>query len=227
MRMALDNIYFDCLLRIGASFLCGLLLGLERKTRQHTVGMRTLVLISVSSCVLSMLSVKIAMIPGVPAGDPTRICAGIVTGIGFLGGGAILHHGQNIRGLTTAAIVLMAMAEGIACGAGEYFIVVVSLLLILTSLLILEKIEWKHFPAEKTKILTLEYDTHSFDLENVKNAIKTSGIMIKDSNMEESFSDQRCVLRFSVKASGDFDLFTLSEKLKSDCSLSKISISEV
>ena len=225
--MSLENIYLDCILKIASSFICGLLLGLERKSRQHTVGMRTLVLISVSSAVLCMLSIKNAMIPGVPEGDPTRITAGIVTGIGFVGGGAILHHGLNVRGLTTAAIVLMAMALGVACGAGQYFIAGFSLILVLTSLLILEKIEWKLFPAEKTKTLTLIYTDSSFNFEEIKNTIKKSGVMIKDSNIEESVTENTFIFRFSVKASGDFDLLSLSNKLKTNPSLVKISLSEI
>ena len=225
--MTFDNFYLDCIVKIASSFLCGLLLGLERKSRQHTVGMRTLVLISISSSILCMLSIKNSMIPGVPTGDPNRITAGIVTGIGFLGGGAILHHGLNIRGLTTAAIVLMAMALGVACGAGQFFIAGFSLILVLTSLLILEKIEWKLFPAEKTKTLTLIYTDASFDFEKIKEIIKNSGVMIKDSNMEEAVEEHTFIFRFSVKASGDFDLLSLSEKLKTNPALKKISLSEI
>ena len=225
--MNLDNFYLDCILKIGTSFVCGLLLGLERKTRQHTVGMRTLSLISVSSCILCMLSIKIPQLPGVPQGDPTRITAGIVTGIGFLGGGAILHHGLNIRGLTTAAIILTAMALGVSCGAGQFFIAGITLSLLLISLLILEKIEWKLFPLEKTKILTLVYTDRPKDIPEIKNSIKNLGLMIKDSNMEESLAENTFTFSFSVKASGDFDLSTLTCELKKDPALSKISISDI
>ena len=147
--MSFDNYYIDCLVRIGCSFICGLLLGIERKTRQHPVGLRTLILISVSSTLLSIFSVLIANNPDIP-GDPTRVAAGVVTGIGFLGGGAILHQGLNIRGLTSAAVIWTAAALGLACGIGQFFIVGITLLVSLISLVLLEKVEYKLFPAEKS-----------------------------------------------------------------------------
>ena len=108
--MIFSNIYIEYSARIAASFFCGLLLGFERKTRQHSVGMRTLILISVSSSLLAMLSSIITLEPRVTGGDPTRVAAGVVTGIGFLGAGAILRQGMNIKGLTSAAIIWTAAA---------------------------------------------------------------------------------------------------------------------
>ena len=106
---AFDNFYLDCIVKLGAAFLCGLLLGLERKRRFHSVGMRTLILISVSSMLLGIISYTMADL-GAVKGDPTRIAAGVVTGIGFIGGGAIMHLGMNIKGLTSAAIIWAACA---------------------------------------------------------------------------------------------------------------------
>ena len=79
---AFENFYLDCIVKLGAAFLCGLLLGLERKRRFHSVGMRTLILISISSMLMGMISYIMAE-RGVVTGDPTRIAAGVVTGIGF------------------------------------------------------------------------------------------------------------------------------------------------
>ena len=70
----------ECAIKIFASFLCGFILGIERKSRQQVVGMRTLILISVSSTILSILSIYMAHITDVPNGDPTRIVAGVVSG---------------------------------------------------------------------------------------------------------------------------------------------------
>ena len=102
-------------IRLIISFLCGLLLGIERKSRQNAVGIRTLVLISVSCCLLSILSVYVAQTYSTDTGkgDPTRIISTVITGIGFIGGGAILKQGLNIRGLTTVAIILTKAAIGL------------------------------------------------------------------------------------------------------------------
>lgn len=107
------ELYIDYAIRIGVSFICGFCLGIERKSRQHSVGIRTLVLISISSCLLSILSIYMAESFNV-TGDPTRIAAGVASGIGFIGGGAIMRYGLNIRGLTTAAIIFTASAVGLA-----------------------------------------------------------------------------------------------------------------
>ena len=91
-----------CTVRLLLSFVAGCILGLERKFRMQFVGMRTLVLICVSSSLLMMLSVYTVQIAVPLSGDPARIAAQVVSGIGFLGAGAILRHGLNVRGLTSA-----------------------------------------------------------------------------------------------------------------------------
>ena len=118
MEFFFDNI-LDISLRFALSMICGILLGIERKSRQNAVGIRTLVLISISCCLLSLLSVFIAENASIQ-GDPTRIASTTVSGIGFIGAGAILKQGLNIRGLTTAAIIFTAAAVGLSCGAGFY-----------------------------------------------------------------------------------------------------------
>src|SRR5574344_1733306 len=147
--MSTGNFYLDCIIRLAFSFVCGFALGLERKTRQHTVGMRTLILISTSCTLMAVLSVYMTQNSGTSGGDPTRIAAGVVTGIGFLGGGAILRQGMNIRGLTSAAIIFTAAAIGLCCGAGLYIPSFITLAISLISLFILQKFEHRFFPAEK------------------------------------------------------------------------------
>lgn len=225
--MTLDNFYLDCLLKIGTSFACGILLGIERKSRQHTVGMRTLMLISVSSSVLTMMSSIITKIPDITGGDPTRIAAGIVTGIGFLGGGAIIQYGLNIRGLTSAAIIFTAAALGIACGTGQYFIAGTTIFIILFALVILEKVERKFFPAEKRKSLVLEFSDSDIVFSKIVEEIKNSGLVIKDTNMSESIEKQKYIIKLTVKAPGDFDITKITKKLSESGKLVKISISDI
>lgn len=93
---------------------CGAVIGAEREKRLKPVGLRTMILISFGSAVFTMLSVSLAGAPG----DPSRIAAQIVSGIGFLGAGAILRGGGGVRGLTTAATVWAAAAIGVTVGAG-------------------------------------------------------------------------------------------------------------
>jgi putative Mg2+ transporter-C (MgtC) family protein len=93
----------------------GALIGLEREIHDHPAGMRTHLLVSLGSAGFTVLS--IAAFPA-PGADPARIAAQIVTGVGFLGAGAILKEGATIRGLTTAASLWAVAAVGMAAGAG-------------------------------------------------------------------------------------------------------------
>lgn len=84
----LENPLYDCLLKVAVSFFCGIVLGIERRTRQQFIGLRTLILICVSSCLLMQISLYIATLSQ-GRGDPGRIAAQVVSGIGFIGAGAI------------------------------------------------------------------------------------------------------------------------------------------
>jgi putative Mg2+ transporter-C (MgtC) family protein len=94
----------------------GAAIGLEREYRRKPAGLRTNILIAVGSALLTILSIVI----GGAGATPDRIAAQIVTGIGFLGAGAILRSGKRVLGLTTAATIWVNAAIGIAAGAGEF-----------------------------------------------------------------------------------------------------------
>lgn len=107
----------DYMLRMGCAFLTGTLIGIERQCRQRSAGLRTNVLVAVGAAAFTVLSYAVTS-PGY--GDPTRIAAQIVSGIGFLGGGLILKDGLNVRGLNTAATIWCSAASGTLSGMGMY-----------------------------------------------------------------------------------------------------------
>jgi len=100
--------------------LLGTILGVEREIRQKAAGVRTNALIALGAALFTIVGVE--MSKGI--GDPSRVASTIVTGIGFLGAGAILRTGTNIRGLTTAATIWVNAAIGMAAGAGAYALAV-------------------------------------------------------------------------------------------------------
>lgn len=220
------NFVLECVIKLLASFICGFVLGIERKFRQQVVGMRTLILISVSSTLLSILSIYMAALTGQPTGDPTRIAAGVVSGIGFLGGGAILRQGLNIKGLTSAAIMWTASALGLAIGAGLYIQSGVALVLLVFSLVVLEKVEERWFPAEQNKMIHLVYEENSLDLTKIKSILESSGLVVKDLNISKVMSQKQTILHYSVKSPREADLMALAEKLKSVAPLSEFSITD-
>ncbi len=105
--------------RLVVAAILGALVGLEREIHEHPAGMRTHLLVSLGSAAFTVLSIEAF---GAPGGDPGRIAAQIVSGIGFLGAGAILKEGATIRGLTTAASLWAVAAVGMAAGAGAWMV---------------------------------------------------------------------------------------------------------
>jgi putative Mg2+ transporter-C (MgtC) family protein len=125
-------------LRLVAASLLGAAIGLERELHAHPAGMRTHLLVSLGSAAFTVLSIFFFATPAAPNGslptDPSRIAAQIVSGIGFLGAGAILKYGSSVRGLTTAASLWATAGVGMAAGAGAWFVAVVTTVLIVFSL---------------------------------------------------------------------------------------------
>jgi putative Mg2+ transporter-C (MgtC) family protein len=126
---------FDFAARLIVAAALGMLVGAEREIHGHPAGIRTHMLVALGSGLFTVLSIHGfgQEQPGANI-DPTRIAAQIVSGIGFLGAGAILKDGVVIRGLTTAASLWATAAVGMAAGAGEYVIAGVSAAVILVSL---------------------------------------------------------------------------------------------
>jgi putative Mg2+ transporter-C (MgtC) family protein len=127
-------IQLDFAARLVVAAALGALVGAEREYHGHPAGIRTHMLVALGSGMFTVLSVH-GFGQGTGTGiDPTRIAAQIVSGIGFLGAGAILKDGVVIRGLTTAASLWATAAVGLAAGAGEYVIALVGGTIILVSL---------------------------------------------------------------------------------------------
>ncbi|CAM5437804.1 Protein SapB [Streptomyces afghaniensis] len=133
------DINIDFLLKIGISAGLGLIIGLEREIKRKPVGLKTSLVISIVSCLLTIISIEAAYkFPGSDQVniqmDPLRLPAQIVSGIGFLGAGVILRRGNDsISGLTTAALIWGAGGIGIAVGAGYYVEALIGVALLLIS----------------------------------------------------------------------------------------------
>jgi putative Mg2+ transporter-C (MgtC) family protein len=220
------NVTLDCLIRIAFSVICGIVLGYERKTRQQPVGMRTLILICVSCSLMGYVSMFQAQIPGMVKGDPTRIAAGVISGIGFLGGGAIMRQGMNIKGLTSAAIIWTTAALGLAIGAGLYIVAMITLVICLVSLLWLEKVEGRLFPAEHVKVLRLVFEGPKVKVNLIKKIMAECGLILRDSNMSRSMKTGHIILQFSVRAPSEIDTIDLSEKLVAAGKMLKFTFSD-
>jgi putative Mg2+ transporter-C (MgtC) family protein len=152
---------FDISIRLVIASVLGAAIGLERELHAHPAGMRTHLLVSLGSAAFTVLSIFFFESPAAPNGslptDPSRIAAQIVSGIGFLGAGAILKYGTSIRGLTTAASLWTAAAIGMAAGAGEWVIAAVGTAIVIFSLWPLNRlVERMHKPGTRALKMRLE-----------------------------------------------------------------------
>jgi len=143
-RVILEMEISEIVGRLFVAFLLGSIIGWEREKKRRSAGFRTHILVCVGSTLIMLVSLHIYEIyKDVASLDPARIAAGVVTGIGFLGAGAIIRSAQQIRGLTTAASIWTSAAIGLAVGCGFFSAAVVTTFFVFITLSILKIVENK------------------------------------------------------------------------------------
>jgi putative Mg2+ transporter-C (MgtC) family protein len=189
-----NNLDLEMLLRLLLATFLGLAMGIERELKRKSLGLKTILVISIVSCLLTIVSIQSAYL--FPADslaeirmDPLRLAAQIVSGVGFLGAGVILRRGDDtVSGLTTAAIVWGAAGIGIATGAGFYIEAVAGVVLLLVSVelvpAIISKIGVKEFQQKELYVRLTITDRKDIDevIHKVEDSFheKVDNIRIKD-----------------------------------------------
>lgn len=146
--------------RILVAAVLGAAIGFEREYRGQSAGLRTHLLVSVGAALFSVVGVYVASTSEGPV-DETRIAAQIVSGIGFLGAGAIIQQGMNVRGLTTAATLWVTAAVGTAAGLGYYEGAVVATVVTGVALVMLKLLKTVVFPRASRTVRDLVVDVDS------------------------------------------------------------------
>lgn len=123
--------------------------GWDREQKRREAGLRTHMLIGIGSCLFTALSLR-----AFGDGDPGRVAAQIVSGMGFLGAGAILKEGATVHGLTTAASMWVTAATGMAVGTGAWFLAICAALLIWFVLAVMQRIKRDTLPKTKGQNIT-------------------------------------------------------------------------
>ena len=173
------------LLKLGVGTVLAGMIGLEREMRDHPAGIRTHILLILGAIIYAEVS------RGYGAGDPSRVTAQIVTGVGFLCAGTILRTGTDVKGLTTAASLWATSAIGVAISMGGPFmaVAIVATLLTLFTLSIVAKAEQRFFPQSQTHALSVILD-QSDRLVDVlqqihqKPGAKVKGVVVKSKEPE-------------------------------------------
>jgi len=163
--------------RLALAVLMGGAIGLEREASDKPAGLRTNILICVGSTLMMILSIQVAHHYAVTAADPSRIAQGVITGIGFLGAGTILHSRGGVTGLTTAATTWAVSGIGLALGSGFYLLAFTSTLLILAVLLVLGRLS-HIWPNGKSRHWSLRIvsDDPAAHLESVRTLLAREGV---------------------------------------------------
>ena len=185
--------------RLAISFLLGAIIGIERQFRRRDAGMRTFTLICMGSAAAMLISIWIPQsYPNFLNGDPGRIAAQVLTGIGFLGAGAIIQSHGSIHGLTTAACIWVMAVVGLAVGAGMFMAAAITTALTLFVLITLERLERRMFLDGVNKILTINCSTSTPNLNEIRDILASKGIFIVSLSYEHNYDNDTSVITYKV-----------------------------
>lgn len=201
--------------KLTLSLLLGAVVGLERRHKGQIAGMRTFALISMGATLAMLVSIYIPQeYMGLKNGDPGRIAAQVISGIGFLGAGAIIQMKGSVRGLTTAAGIWMTACIGLAVGAGMYTIAVVACLLIIFVLMFLDFCEKRLFRGGEAKIVRLKVDTIVVDTTPYRALFDKYHVHISDEFLRYDYSRNISTINFMVRCRTNTDFVTLFEEMR-------------
>lgn len=234
------KVMMTILIRIGISLAAGFFLGLERQFHRQPAGLKTHILICVGSTLLMIISLllaggmhyfemagRLAGIHGAAAplaGDPARLAAQVVSGIGFLGGGAILRQGFNVKGLTTAATIWVSAAIGLAVGLGAFFAAGITLVCALVTLIVLERFEEQLFPTKHIKTLYMVFEEKNFNQKRLERELFRLKVTIDNIDVSRTFSSDNIRFSLQVHIPANTDFQTLSTVLQRAGTLKKMEL---
>lgn len=192
------------LTRLLLASVLGGVIGLEREIHGRPAGFRTHLLVSLGSCLFCITSVEFYRIFGNFSGsgpigvDPGRIAAQVVTGIGFLGAGAIIKDGASVRGLTTAACLWVAAALGLSCGIGLFYLAICVTSVALLSLLLLKQVE-KRLRRDIYLQVKVWSDDTEFLVQGIYDVLASCGIDHMDMKYDKNMELQRMFVEVQVR----------------------------
>jgi putative Mg2+ transporter-C (MgtC) family protein len=224
----------QAVLRLGLAAVAGGLVGLERELRGRQAGFRTNLLVALGSAITMLVSIQFAvhrwtaqsLNQGVNINlDPARIAYGVMTGVGFLGAGAIVKGGGSVRGLTTAAGMWCVAAIVLACGFGLYTLAVVGAMMVVASLWILDYAE-DALPKLRYRNVVIRREWRANCIGDTIRRFKEAGLDVVDASFERlredlsrvdislriAFINKRQYYTFERQMEGETDIILLAAK---------------
>ncbi|MBR0046349.1 MAG: MgtC/SapB family protein [Bacteroidaceae bacterium] len=203
------------LFKLTLSMLLGAMIGLERRHKGQIAGMRTFALICMGSTLAMLVSIYIPeqLLGKTENGDPGRIAAQVISGIGFLGAGAIIQMKGSVRGLTTAAGMWMTASIGLAVGAGMYMIATLASLLIILVLTMLELAEKRILKGREQKIVRLKVNYILKDATPFRQYFKDYHVHVSDEFFRYDYTQGTTIVNFMVRSQDKTDFISLFDKM--------------
>ena len=223
----------DMLIRLCLGFAAGAIIGFERSSHNQVAGLRTHILIAEGATLLMLLSIwipeRIGAQIGAQVGDAGRIAAQVVSGIGFLGAGAIIRLGNNVKGLTTAASLWFVAAVGLALGAGMFIAAAIAEALGLITLKFLSRLEHRVFPLVTNKVLELHYKRGiNPDIKAAQDILLSFGLHCQSPDVNQGTGKKKATkIRFPVSIPESTDVSALARAFKAADNVARVEIKEM
>ena len=214
--------------RLLLSFIVGAIIGLEREAHRQPAGLRTHILICMGATLIMLLSIFVPQtFQNFQNGDPGRIAAQVVSGIGFLGAGAIMKYGVNVKGLTTAASLWVVAALGLTIGAGMYIGALIGTAILLVVLIALDIIEKKLFTGKYIKRLHIHTKNTDLSPDYFKQILKKYKVAIRTIDVEQHYEEKKISYFLTVQISEKVRLNELTAELGSIPGIKRVKLQQI
>ncbi|WP_367898330.1 MgtC/SapB family protein [Leptospira sp. WS58.C1] len=215
---------FTVSLRVGLIILFAGVVGWNREGKNHGAGFRTHILIGLASTVLMLLSIFIPEFYSVAGGDPSRIAAQVVSGVGFLCAGAIMKFGLTVKGLNTAASIWIVSAIGLLVGAGLYYAGFLTTVATLIILVLFDLVEERYFGKYEYKVLILDLKQKKFHRKGFKELLLRNKLRLVSESFMQDYQTKNAQIKLTIAMPRDFDILKIVDEFRNLADVIKISI---
>ncbi len=222
----------DIVFRVLLSVILGFIIGLEREITNKAAGLRTNILVCIGSCLFTILSIYgfSNALSIYPMGDPARVAAQILTGIGFIGGGTVLRHGTSVYGLTTAAALWATASVGMACGCGKYSLAILGALLSVATLTLIRIFEKNCIPKtqKNNKYLKVSVLCNDDDFQNISDFVSKTFPDLEEISKKDAGAEQnQTKISFKIMVCCKNAVDYIFNQLKNEEKILAISVKEL
>lgn len=215
-------------LKLGISFLLGSVIGIERQFRRQSAGLRTFAIICMASTTATFLSVWIPQFyPQFSNSDPSRIAAQLLTGIGFLGAGAIIQSRGSVHGLTTAACILLVAIIGMSVGVGMYIPATILTFASLFVLIIVERWDKYRTMSGETKQLAIQFSISNPDTDRIKKILQKNNIFVYYTTFQKNYINNSSTYFFKIQITTFTKIEEMMDEIKKDTNITILSLNEI